>query len=159
MLCSIMLVSAMHIPLFKVHSLMSPDRCVQLCNQCYGQERGHSAPQEAPPPQVPSQLALPSPHLWQLLILLLSLQFCLFWKVMLIGTVASYAWLLSRHTMIGLSWSEGFIPVTPSQYFLLKKPDHLLPQVSRGPDFTDCIPLGIASAKPQRSSFSSVTFV
>ena len=104
-----MLVSAMHIPLFKAHSSMSPDRFVQVCNQCYGQDTGHSAPQKAPPPQVPSQLALPSPHLWQLLILFLSLQFCLFWKVMLTGTVASYAWLLPCHTMIGLSRSEGFI--------------------------------------------------
>lgn len=43
-------VSAMHIPPFEVHSLMSPDRCVQLCNQGCGQDnQGHSAPQKAPP--------------------------------------------------------------------------------------------------------------
>lgn len=83
MFCSIMPVSAMHTPPFEVYSLMSPDRCVQLCNQGYGQDnQGHSAPQKAPPtgpvtvgtPQPPPLAAVD----------LLSLHFCLFWKVMLI---------------------------------------------------------------------------
>ena len=160
MLCTIMLVSAMHIPLCEAHSLMSPDRCVQWRNQCYSLDnQGHSAPRRHPHRPLHSwHSPAPTP-----------------------GTCRSYFWpalspFLASHTHWGCglsclaaspSHSDRSLsvrrlhstPVTPSQHFLLKKPDHLFPQVSHGLDFTDCIPLGVASEKPQRSSFSSMTFV
>lgn len=110
MLCNIMLVSAMHIPLFEVHSLMSPDRCVQLRNQRYGQDnQGHSAPQKAPPTG-PFTVGTPQPPPLATAGLTSVPHFRLFWQVMLTGAVASRAWLLPHHTVTDLFRSEGFIP-------------------------------------------------
>lgn len=156
-----MLVSAMHIPLFEVHSLMSPDRCVQLRNQRYGQDnQGHSAPQKAPPTG-PFTVGTPQPPPLATAGLTSVPHFRLFWQVMLTwGCGLSCLAASPSHSDRSLSVRRlHSTPVTPSQHFLLKKPDHLFPRVSHGLDFTDCIPLGVASEKPQRSSFSSMTFV
>lgn len=68
------------------------------------------------------------------------------------------AWLLLN--MTGSLSIHGF-PLHPcfSLEAFLKKPDHLFHRVSHSLDFADCIPQGVASEKPQKSSCSYVTCI